>query len=121
VPSLEGLPPNQVLLVFGIIFAAIVLYAIIGRRYKPKIRADRLNRSGMPAKNGSEEWRLGGYVYRNMCPDCGQEDFFEGPREGAKVSVFCANPKCRHGFLVSNYGDGDVWAVRTFNGPDRYY
>jgi hypothetical protein len=121
VPSLNGLPPNQVFLAFGIIFGFIILYAIIGRRYKPKIRADRIPKDKMPPPTDVDGWRIGTSIYLNKCPDCGQEDFFEGTREGQTVNVFCANRECRHGFNVWNFGDGAVWAKRIDNGPNRYY
>jgi len=118
--SIHG-PPEQVFPVFGILFALIVLYAIIGRRYKPKIRADRVTDWPRPPADDNEGWRLGTSIYLNKCPDCGKEDFFEGPRHGQTVDVFCADRECRHGFNVWNFGDGAVWAKRIENGPDRYY
>jgi hypothetical protein len=120
--SINGLPPQQALLAFGLflaLFAALIVFKRV--QGKPKIIAPRLPKSAMAEKPDKEGWRLGKYIFSNVCPDCGNEDFYEGLGNGKSVCIFCSNPECRHGFNVLNFGDGDVWAERINNGPDRLY
>jgi hypothetical protein len=121
--NFNHVPPEQALPIFALLFAGITLYAVVGRWLAPKplIVAPRITDRPPPPKNGREEWRLGGYIKTSICPDCGGEDFYEGPRGGMNVNLFCSNSKCRHGFNVANFGDDGVWAERIHDGPDRLY
>lgn len=110
---------------FALAFGAVALIAIgghlLGGKRKGLITAPRMD-TPPPPLDDSLEWKLGRAIYENRCPDCGAvENFYQGPQHKLRVELYCANPKCRHGFLVSNYGDGKVWAVRSYNGPNHLY
>lgn len=34
-------------------------------------------------------------LFKNMCPDCREEGFLEGPSGGGSINVMCANTKCK--------------------------
>jgi len=35
---------------------------------------------------------------RPVCPDCGKNDWYEGPHGGLAVNIKCANPECGRKF-----------------------
>jgi hypothetical protein len=126
--DLSHVPPATALPVFALAFGSIALFALGGHlfkylRGKDVIVAPRRTDLGeRQFQDDAEEWRLGKAIFANHCPDCGeQENFYQGPQRGLAVQLYCANPKCRHGFEVSNYGNGIVWAERVENGPDQFY
>jgi hypothetical protein len=46
-----------------------------------------------------EEW-----VKSNVCPDCREEGFYEGPSGGASQNIICANHACQARFNVTPFG-----------------
>lgn len=41
----------------------------------------------------------------NICPDCEEEGFLEGPHGGASVNIMCANNKCKSKFNVCMFSE----------------
>jgi hypothetical protein len=64
---------------------------------------------------------LGYWLERNICPDCKGTGFFEGPRGGININIFCHNPECRSGFNIAVFGGEVLMAERIHKGEDRYY
>lgn len=43
-------------------------------------------------------------IKNNICPDCRQVGFLEGPHGGLAVNIMCANPNCGSKFNWTPFG-----------------
>jgi hypothetical protein len=84
------------------------------RRLRHKLRETRQD-----LKEDHE--RLAYWLEQNKCPDCKGIGFWEGPRGGININVFCQNPECRSGFNIAVFGGEILMAERIHKGEDRYY
>lgn len=57
----------------------------------------------------------------DICPDCGNVGFYEGPRGGINVNLFCTNRDCRSGFNVAYFDDRSGMCDRIHKGNINAY
>jgi MFS superfamily sulfate permease-like transporter len=99
---------------FAIAVAILIAVAFFAKRMA-KHSTIHIPRTPGPARSNA----MGTMIIGSVCPVCRQENFYSGDEQGI---LFCGNPKCRTGFLVTNYGESNVWAEEIRDkGPDRLY
>jgi len=48
-----------------------------------------------------------------QCVYCDGREFYEGHTQGMDIEILCANPTCRHWFILSPYGQKDSKRIET--------
>jgi hypothetical protein len=61
------------------------------------------------------------WIRKDKCPDCKGTGFWEGPRGGININIFCKNAECRSGFNIAVFAGEVLMAERIHKGEDRYY
>ncbi len=63
-------------------------------------------------QNRMGDKELGKTIAKNICPDCKEEGFFEGPSGGLNVNIKCANTDCGSRFNIAAFGGELIYADR---------
>lgn len=75
--------------------AGAIVYALL----KLGFRFWRASFAMNPPRRGKTDGEKLFEDLRNGCPACGKNmGFYEGPRGGLSVNVFCCNPECKAGY-----------------------